>query len=619
MARKFGKYRLERQIGRGAVGEVWLARDTAAERSVALKILTISAAEDPNYRRRFEREARVGAGLDNPHIVPIHGFGEQDGRLYLDMAYVPGIDLSARLRAGAIGVPEAVDIVSQIATALDAAHAAGLIHRDVKPANIIVHASGFAYLIDFGIARAPNQTTITATGFTVGTLAYMAPERFTGHADARSDIYSLACVLFECLTAQRPFGDTDPAQQLHAHLREEPPRPSAGNPAIPVALDAVIARGMAKEPADRYAHAGDLAAAARAAVGMPHPVPRTPPVLEPPAGENEQTRKLPGSTPWPPAASAGAAAPELAATPPQPDAPLEHPGLQAYPPAPPRPTRALPESAAAQANPPEQSTRALPGATAAQPDTPAQPPPTRTLPDDVAQAGAHPRPTRTLPENAAGQAVQSTQPPPSTRAFPDSAAAQSPRTTRAVPDTAASQPNTPGHPPHPTRFLPETGAAQSNTPPHPTRILPGAAPAQPPRPTLVATQLGGRATAGPPVRQQPPPRRRSIVKTATILVGVGVVGLAAIAACTAFLTEGGGSQPNQRSTVTATTNNAPNTRPQTTPSPQQQTGNNWPPPGWTAPFPTQTFQIPFPTQTFQIPFPTFEIPGFPPPGSNTPQ
>ncbi|GAB2702610.1 serine/threonine-protein kinase [Nocardia thraciensis] len=512
MARKFGKYRLERQIGRGAVGEVWLARDTAAERSVALKILTISAAEDPSYRRRFEREARVGAGLDNPHIVPIHGFGEQDGRLYLDMAYVPGIDLAARLRAGAIGLPEAVDIVSQIATALDAAHAAGLIHRDVKPANIIVHASGFAYLIDFGIARAPNQTTITATGFTVGTLAYMAPERFTGDADARSDIYSLACVLFECLTAQRPFGDTDPAQQLHGHLREEPPRPSAGNPAIPVALDAVIARGMAKEPADRYGTAGELAAAARAAVGMPHPVPRTPPVLEP---EDQQTRQLSGHTPWPTAASPTAAAdPGLAASP-------EHPGVQAYPPAPPQPTRALPEIAAAQASSSEQ-TRALPGSTAAQSNSSAQP--------------------------------------------------------------------------------------------TPTRFLPGQAP--PPRPTLVATQLGGQLPAEPPVRQQPPRGGRSIVKTATILVGVGVVGLAAIAACTAFLTEGGGSQPNQRSTVTATTNNVPNTRPQTTPSPQQQTGNNWPPPGWTAPFPTQTFQIPFPTQTFQIPFPTFEIPGFPPP---TPQ
>ncbi|WP_024802415.1 serine/threonine-protein kinase [Nocardia sp. BMG51109] len=280
MARQFGKYRLDRLIGRGSVGEVWLARDTATDRPVALKILTITAAEDPDYRRRFEREARIGADLHNPHIVPIHDFGEQDGRLFLDMAHIPGADLSGRLRGGPIGVPQAVDIVSQIAEALDAAHGAGLIHRDVKPANIIVHASGFAYLIDFGIARAPNQTTITATGFTVGTLAYMAPERFTGHADVRSDVYSLACVLFECLTAQRPFGDTDPVQQLHAHLSAPPPRPSLDDPAIPAALDAVVARGMAKNADDRYASAGELAAAARTAVGMPHPIHRTPPLDE---------------------------------------------------------------------------------------------------------------------------------------------------------------------------------------------------------------------------------------------------------------------------------------------------------------------------------------------------
>ncbi|WP_280265100.1 serine/threonine-protein kinase [Nocardia wallacei] len=611
MARQFGKYRLERQIGRGAVGEVWLARDTAAERSVALKILTISAAEDPNYRRRFEREARVGAGLDNPHIVPIHGFGEQDGRLYLDMAYVPGIDLATRLRGGAIGVPEAVDIVSQIATALDAAHTAGLIHRDVKPANIIVHGSGFAYLIDFGIARAPNQTAITATGFTVGTLAYMAPERFTGDADARSDIYSLACVLFECLTAQRPFGDTDPAQQLHAHLREEPPRPSAGNPAIPAALDAVIARGMAKNPDDRYSTAGDLAAAARTAVDMPHPVPRTPPVLEPPAPENQQTRKLPGHTP----AHA--------------DAPPEHPGLHAYPPT---PTRAFPENDAAQVNQPT-PTHAFPENDVAQDHPPA---PISALPEaDAAQAnspgrisevsekdaaqGNPPAPTRALPE-AADPSAQPLRP---TRAFAEGAAAQAgpgaqgPRPTSVLPGGSPAQAGSHGRSPDPTRVLPETGVARSNTPLRPTRFLPGAAP--PPRPTLVDTRLGGAIPGEPPVRRQPPRRRRSIVKTATILVGVGVAGLAAIAACTALLTETGGNQPSQRSTVTATTNNAPNTRPQTTPSPQQ-TGNNWPPPGWT-PLPSQTFQIPFPTQTFQIPFPTFEIPGlpFPPPNGNSPR
>ncbi|MFI5777390.1 protein kinase [Nocardia sp. NPDC051570] len=282
VARRFGRYRLDGLIGRGSVGEVWRAHDDDTGRTVALKILSITAAEDPDYRRRFEREARIGAGLDDPHIVPIHGFGEQDGRLFLAMAYIPGLDVAGRLRGGPMGAPAAVDLISQIAEALDAAHAAGLIHRDVKPANIIVHASGFAYLIDFGIARASNQTTITATGFTVGTLAYMAPERFAGHADSRSDVYALACVLYECLTANRPFGDTDPVQQLHAHLWVDPPRATAVDPEVPEALDEVIARGMAKEADDRYQSAGELAAAARAAIGMAQPVSRTPPLLESP-------------------------------------------------------------------------------------------------------------------------------------------------------------------------------------------------------------------------------------------------------------------------------------------------------------------------------------------------
>ncbi len=276
MAGQFGEYRLDRLLGRGSAGEVWLAHDARTDRAVALKILSNTGVHDPDYRRRFEREASIGAHLDNPHVVPIHAFGEYRGRLFLDMAYISGIDVARRLQLGPMREPEAVDLVAQVAQALDAAHNAGLVHRDVKPANIIVHASGFAYLIDFGIARATNQTTITATGFTVGTLAYMAPERFTGKGDARSDIYSLTCVLYECLTARRPFGDTDPAQQLHAHLHEDPPYVEF----VPDRLNAVIARGMAKKPQDRYRSAGELAAAALSAIGMAQPVPRTPPHLE---------------------------------------------------------------------------------------------------------------------------------------------------------------------------------------------------------------------------------------------------------------------------------------------------------------------------------------------------
>ncbi|WP_062994073.1 serine/threonine-protein kinase [Nocardia mikamii] len=313
-AREFGRYRLDRLLGRGAAGEVWLAYDPADARTVALKILSGSAAEDADYRRRFEREARIGAHLDNPHIAPIHRFGEYAGRLYLDMAYIPGVDLARLVRSSAMGVAEAVELISQIAEALDAAHAAGLVHRDVKPANVIVHTSGFAYLIDFGIARAAGQTTITATGFTVGTLAYMAPERFTGHGDSRSDVYSLACVLYECLTARRPFGDTDAVRQLHAHLHEAPPRPSAADARIPAALDAVVARGMAKRADDRYRTAGELAAAARAAVGLTISD-RTPPLLQSEQGSTTRLGSTPATSHIRPAPAAnGPAGPTFAAT-----------------------------------------------------------------------------------------------------------------------------------------------------------------------------------------------------------------------------------------------------------------------------------------------------------------
>ncbi|WP_169813288.1 serine/threonine-protein kinase [Nocardia vaccinii] len=335
--RQFGAYRLDRLIGRGSAGEVWLAHDTATGRTVALKILSPAAAEDPDYRRRFEREANIGARLDNPHVVPIHTFGAHQGRLYLDMAHIPGVDVARKLQLGPMRAPEAVDLVAQVAQALDAAHAAGLVHRDVKPANIIVHASGFAYLIDFGIARISNQTTITATGFTIGTLAYMAPERFAGDAEPRSDIYSLACVLYECLTARRPFGDTDPVQQLHAHLHEPPPDIES----VPAALNEVIARGMAKKPADRYRTAGELAAAALTAIGMAQPIPRTPPELEPPG----RTRALPpldGKAPQPPVhtVTEAGAPPNRGPRPTRPAA--AHPARAVPAAAGPRPTRVLP-------------------------------------------------------------------------------------------------------------------------------------------------------------------------------------------------------------------------------------------------------------------------------------
>ena len=192
----FGRYRLLTLLGRGGMGEVWRAHDTAIGRVVALKLLPPHLAGDQVFQERFRREAYAAAALNEPHVVPIHNFGEIDGRLYVDMRLVEGADLQTMLSDGPLEAARAVMIVEQVATALDAAHQIGLVHRDVKPHNILVAKFDFAYLIDFGIARAADQTGLTSTGSTIGTWAYMAPERFSsGKADARADIYSLACVL----------------------------------------------------------------------------------------------------------------------------------------------------------------------------------------------------------------------------------------------------------------------------------------------------------------------------------------------------------------------------------------------------------------------------------------
>ncbi|MBL1074962.1 protein kinase [Nocardia sp. 2] len=265
--RWFGRYRLESPIGSGGSGQVWRAHDSNTDRTVALKVLAPDLVADPAYRERFQREARAAARLRGRHILPIHNFGEQDGRLFIDMQFVDGTDLGLVLRrSGPMPPPLAVDIVAQAATALDEAHRAGLIHRDVKPSNILLTRNRFAYLIDFGTAHRSGQSAITLSGMVIGTPAYMAPERFTGSATARSDIYSLACVLYECLTGRRPFTALDPARQMHAHLTEDPPRASAAQSTVPQALDEVICRGMAKKPDQRYATAGEFSADARRAL-----------------------------------------------------------------------------------------------------------------------------------------------------------------------------------------------------------------------------------------------------------------------------------------------------------------------------------------------------------------
>src|SRR5579875_1234601 len=210
---KVGDYRLEQLLGVGGMGEVYEAYDTHRHRLVALKLLPEVFSGDQEYLRRFQRESYVAARLREPHVIPIHDFGEVDGRLFIDMRLVDGTDGRMLIdQNGPVAPRRAVNLISQVAQALDAAHGDGLIHRDIKPSNILVTATDFVYVVDFGIARSMGgqQTSLTITGATIGTLDYMAPERFAGQeVDGRADIYSLACVLHECLTAQPPFRGKD--------------------------------------------------------------------------------------------------------------------------------------------------------------------------------------------------------------------------------------------------------------------------------------------------------------------------------------------------------------------------------------------------------------------------
>jgi serine/threonine kinase PknH len=265
---QIGPYRLIRLLGRGGMGEVYEAYDMVKDRVVALKLIKPELSSDLTFRRRMEREAHTAGQLREPHVVPIHNYGELDGQLYIDMRFVEGTDLSDTLHTrGPLPPSEAVAIVSQIASALDAAHVAGVLHRDVKPENIMIAEDDFAYLVDFGIAAAAFDQRLTQTGAAIGTWKYLSPERFSnGEATYRSDIYALACVLFECLTGAAPYeSDSSPAL-MAAHLMQPVPLASRTRPGIPAALDAVIAKGMAKHPDDRYARAGDLAHAAHTAL-----------------------------------------------------------------------------------------------------------------------------------------------------------------------------------------------------------------------------------------------------------------------------------------------------------------------------------------------------------------
>ena len=278
------EYRIEAIAGRGGMGVVYRATEERLGRPVALKVIAPGLADDEAFRERFVREAALAGGIDHPNVVPVYAAGEVDGRLFIAMRWVDGDDLRALVeRDGPLNPARAVEVVAAVAAALDAAHHRGLVHRDVKPANILV--GEHVYLGDFGLARAAAQDRergVTKTGQFVGTVEYIAPEQVLGRpATPATDVYTLGCVLFFALTGRHPFGVRSEYEMMTAHLEEGAPRITDTVPSAPAALDAVVARALEKAPEDRFASAGDLAVAARSAlssspsaIAAPQPAPK---------------------------------------------------------------------------------------------------------------------------------------------------------------------------------------------------------------------------------------------------------------------------------------------------------------------------------------------------------
>lgn len=286
----FAGYVIERVLGGGGMGTVYVARHPRLPRRDAVKVLSADHSADAEYRARFVREAELVARLNHPNIVAVHDRGVEDGRLWIAMQYVEGGDAAGLVRGGAVPAPwHAVTIVEQAARGLDEAHRAGLVHRDVKPGNILIGSRAGqpdrVLVSDFGIGRSVGDPTVlTETGAVVATIAYAAPEQLMAdRVDHRADVYALGCTLYELLTGAKPFPRPTAAAVLQAHLADPPPRPTAIRPELPPAIDAVIARALAKHPGRRYPSCGAFAADAAAAFGAPRaPVPPPPPLPPPP-------------------------------------------------------------------------------------------------------------------------------------------------------------------------------------------------------------------------------------------------------------------------------------------------------------------------------------------------
>jgi WD40 repeat protein len=327
-------YRLDEQIGQGGMAVVFRALDERLGRVVALKVLAPALAADEAFRQRFIRESRSAAAVDHPHVIPVFEAGEADGVLFIAMRYVPGGDVGTLVRReGPLPAARAGGIISAVASALDAAHAAGLVHRDVKPGNMLIDVRpgqpDHVYLSDFGLTRGTRSSTgLTSTGYFLGTLDYCAPEQIQGvSADARTDEYALACAAFVLLSGEPPFARDEGTAVMYAQLSEPPPRLSERRSGLPAAADGVLARALAKAPGDRYPSCGEFARALRLALGLGHhdagrglsPVPDHPPTeLSRPGDPDERlagvgavtvSRQMPASAPDAAAGQAGTGLP----------------------------------------------------------------------------------------------------------------------------------------------------------------------------------------------------------------------------------------------------------------------------------------------------------------------
>ncbi|WP_194250733.1 serine/threonine-protein kinase [Nocardia brasiliensis] len=527
---RFGPYELRSLLGKGGMGEVYEAYDTVKNRVVAVKLLHEELAGDPVYQVRFRRESQAAARVAEPHIIPIHDWGVIDGVLFIDMELIRGVDLRTLLRSeGPLTPVRAVGIIEQIASALDAAHAGGLVHRDVKPANILVTESDHAYLADFGIAHTQGDSAVTVVGMAVGSYIYMAPERFdVAEITGRADTYSLACVLHECLTGASPFPAASMNVLIRSHLADSPPRASAQQAGIPAGFDAVISRGMAKDPAERWPTASELAAAARAALTT---APPTGPMLVVRAPAKNRG-------PVPPESTGEISAVILPSAPtvvrpteiqfttlssePQPLAPAgPQPRWtpdQALPPMRPFPDAHLySEQSGAQSYPDQPATQAYsaPQGFAAQPGTPGYPNDAAAgdYPDDL---GANGYPTRAggsaYPDHAATQVYSADYGPLGAAGDPD-------------PRGYSAQPGGPGYVEHAGApepdYGPLSGTGSAGAPGYPDRSVPQAYSEQPgpqayseqPGPQAYAEQPGPQAYAEQPGPQayaeQPGPQAYS--------------------------------------------------------------------------------------------------------------